>query len=271
VTINPTSDLNVATAYHVEIAPEAILDLASNPFAGISDPAKLTFATEINQVIYSNNFDGQEFFSCGTSGGLSGYISIENVQGFAADGFYGNFLRNNTGPFNGIPPTATTLTLFNLPAHNVVDINFLLAFIDSWDSNNGVPCGPDYFNVTVDGVNVLQITAAIAEGSITYSGHQLGGIYGRGFSDWPDIAFDMSPDPLLTVTHSASTLTIQLFASGGGWQGDVDESWAVENLQVLLDTGAGDLTAPTLVGNISSGGTTNMDIASDIVLTFSRY
>ncbi|MDD1615526.1 MAG: putative rhizobiocin/RTX toxin and hemolysin-type calcium-binding protein, partial [Methylococcaceae bacterium NSP1-2] len=186
--------------------------------------------------VYANDFDGHQLFGNGTTGGLSGYQSIESVQGYTADGFSGNFLRNDSGG-HGIAANPTTLTLTNLPTHNVIDINFLLALIDSWDGANG----PDFFNVNVDGVSVLQITSANAYSSVTYNGNQLGslsnlgfnsGIYGKDY--WKDVAFDMSSESRLTTAHTASTATIQFFASGSGWQGGMDESWAIENLQVVV-------------------------------------
>jgi len=49
----------------------------------------------------------------------------------------------------------------------------------------------------------------------------------------------MGEDPTFQdIEHSASSLTIDFFASGEGWQGGEDESWAIENVQVLLDSGA---------------------------------
>jgi trimeric autotransporter adhesin len=211
------------------------------------DPSSLT-------NVYSNNFDGVETFASGVSGGLSGVVTTESVQGFVADGFSGNFLRNTA---TGDPATATTLTLTNLAAHTAIDISFLLALIDSWDSTDGSG-GPDYFNVSVDGVTVLQLTAANASGSITYTGSQLGAVTNYGWSgSWNDIAFDMANESALTVAHTASTATIQLFASGAGWQGGDDESWGIENLQVTLApinplNGTGNELANTLIGNASN-------------------
>jgi hypothetical protein len=199
-------------------------------------------------VVYSNDFDGAESFYGGVAGGLSGIVTTEGVQGYSADGFSGNFLRNTT---TGNPAGSTVLTLSNLPAHTSIDVNFLFAFIDSWDSSNG-SVSPDWFNVKIDGTPVLQITAAIASGSITYGGMELGTMYNRGFSGWADRAFDMGPESLLSMAHSSSTLSIEFFASGSGWQGSSDESWAIENLQVTANPvplpGAFLLFAPGLAG-----------------------
>jgi hypothetical protein len=54
------------------------------------------------------------------------------------------------------------------------------------------------------------------------------------------------------MAHSSSTLSIEFFASGSGWQGSTDESWAIENLQVTANPvplpGAFLLFAPGLAG-----------------------
>ncbi|OPY89335.1 MAG: hypothetical protein A4E72_01137 [Syntrophus sp. PtaU1.Bin208] len=201
-------------------------------------------------VLYSNDFDGNETFYTGVTGGLSGVTGTESVQGYSAvAGFSGNLLRNAT---TGNPASYTTLTLSNLPTHTSIDINFLFAFIDSWDSTNGSPA-PDWFNVKVDGVSVLQITAANASGSNTYGGTVLDPLTHRGWwGNYGERAFDMSSESALSIAHSTSTLTIDFFASGDGWQGGSDESWAIENLQVTANPvplpGALLLFAPGLAG-----------------------
>jgi hypothetical protein len=55
--------------------------------------------------------------------------------------FAGQFISNTTGGNEGGNPTGTpgqptTLTLTNLPPHDSIDLNFLLAIIDSWDGSN---------------------------------------------------------------------------------------------------------------------------------------
>jgi hypothetical protein len=143
--------------------------------------------------------------------------------------FGGNVLRNTGGS-----AAATILSLAGLPAHTSIGINFHFAFIDSWDSDNG-SVSPDYFKVSVDSTPVLQITAANASGSHTYAGTSLGsGNY--GFSGWIDRAFDMTPEGALLLAHSGAGVTITFEALGGGWQGGGDESWAIDNLDIVVNT-----------------------------------
>ena len=56
-----------------------------------------------------------------------------------------------------------------------------------------------------------------------------------------DSAFDMGKEPAFqAIPHSASTLTVEWTAAGAGWHhtcagADQDESWAIDNLEVILD------------------------------------
>lgn len=195
-------------------------------------------AAAVLMQVYSNDFDGTETFAAGVTGGLSGVTTTEGVQGYAGLGpagnqFATNLLRNTS---TGNPAASTILTLNNLPAHDSIDIDFLLAIIDSWDSTNGSPA-PDFFNVTLDGVTLLQHTYANASGNVTdTTGTDIGsGCVNRGFSGFCDRAFDASTEALLNVAHNAATATIAFFASGSGWQGGTDESWGIDNLSVTIN------------------------------------
>jgi hypothetical protein len=184
--------------------------------------------------VYSNNFDGTEVMSPGVTGGMGGSGGIESVQGYGSYGFSVNLWRNATVN----PAGSTILSLNNLPAHDSVDISFLLAFIDSWDSTDGTVT-PDYFNVKVDGINVLQITANNQSGSVNYGGTLLTPVprLDLGWNwRWGDQGFDMANEPALFLAHTGNALSVEFFASGAGWQGTSDESWGIENLKVTVNT-----------------------------------
>ncbi|MBM4301284.1 MAG: PEP-CTERM sorting domain-containing protein [Deltaproteobacteria bacterium] len=191
--------------------------------------------------IYFNDFDAAPTVAPGVSAALAGVTTTTGVQGYAGLGpsgnqFGGNFLRNTS---TGNPASSTTLTLTGLPAHTSVNVNFLLGIIDSWDGY-GSGFGPDAFNVTVDGVSVFSQVFATAGGSMTYlpgspvllsSGTHL------GFNgSWTDKAYNMYLEPAFqNIAHTGSSLAISWFASGPVWQGGVDESWAMDNVQVVLN------------------------------------
>jgi len=178
------------------------------------------------QVVFSNNFEGA------MPAEVSGAGSIVGSQGFGAYGFGNNLLQNDA---TGNPATATTLTINGLPTHTALNIGFLLAVIDSWDSTNGSPA-PDFFNVDVDGVNVFQATFAQASGGVEYAfpaGGQLFNNINVGFGGYNEDGYDMSLEPALqNIAHTGSSVVITFYASGAGWQGSSDESFGIDNLVV---------------------------------------
>ncbi len=199
----------------VPVAVAASVFLTSGAFAQVE-----VFSTDFNSGLPSEV----------SGGALEGVLGLDGA-GHAPDLFSGDLLRNTA---SGDPAAATTLTLAGLPSHTHVSVGFLLAMIDSWDSTNGTPA-PDYFNVAIDGVPVLQITSANASGSNTYAGDQ---IYfaNAGWGSWNERAFDMNSEAALQdVPHTGSSLTIDFFASGAGWQGGADESWGIDNLHVSVN------------------------------------
>ena len=184
--------------------------------------------------------------------------TIEAVQGYAGLGsvgnqFTGNFLRYaNSGIFD------TTLTLTNLPPHDRLSLGFLLGVIDSWD-------GTELLELRVDGHLLFSNWFQLAQGdSSSYVAPQGGllssgsdlGFSGGGYYNH-DRAYDMSREPAFkTIVHGADTATIiwSLGATSGGaaqnWQGGSDESWAIDNVVVKVDTVTGRCSQP-----VSSGAT----------------
>ncbi len=202
-------------------------------------------------MVYSNNFDGTETFYPGVTGGLSGVTTTQSI-GSLPSPFSGNLLRNQSG---GNPAAATILSLIGLPAHNSLDIDFHFVFIDSWDSIDGAAAAtPDYFNVFIDGALALQITSNNASGSVKYGGLIIGNQTSNYLgTDWKDYAFDMTPEGALSIAHTGSTLSVQFFASGGGWQGGGDESWGMDNLLVKVTPRDVPIPEPATMLLIGSG------------------
>ncbi len=170
-------------------------------------------------LVYSNNFE-------------NGLGEVENAthknsQKYNGYGF-GKYYAWSSNDEN----KAITLSLNNLPAHTSLKINFDLAVIDSWDGgeyeNNGI-WDPDYFNVKVD--NSLVFNETFSNFNKEDQSYKDDPIVWKKYlanSSWPDSAYHIS----LTVPHSSNSVTIKWFASGSGWQGGNDESYAIDNLQV---------------------------------------
>lgn len=190
-------------------------------------------------------------FNSGVPSEFGEITTIEGVQGFADLGtgsnvFGGNLLRNQSGDNydGGLPPESTTLTLTGLPPHTSISLGFLLAIIDSWDGS-GCPEGPDLFNVTVDGFVIFSeafenggcgLQTYVPPEDVALARHIDLGFTPAGPNNYyRDSAYNMGLDPAFNnIPHTADTLTIKWFSSGDKWQGGTDESWAIDNVQVII-------------------------------------
>lgn len=195
-------------------------------------------------TLYQNNFDSAATTYSGVSATLGGITNI--TSGGSLAGFSGNFLWNSS------IGNATTLQLLGLPTHSSVSVSYRFAFVDSWDSTNGSP-SPDYFNMTIDNNNVLQITCNNASGSLcnNESGTNSSSFANVFSSFWSDLSRDVA----VTQAHSVAALNIALFAGGAGWQGGADESWALDNILVTAEipTTNNDVPEPATIALLSSG------------------
>jgi len=177
-------------------------------------------------------------FEAGLPGEFGGGGVLQGTQGFSAHGFDDNFLRNLSTGNPAFPPTG--LNLSGLQCHTSVDVLFSFAQIDSWDGT-ATSVAPDFFNVVVDQNGVYLETFDTFDESDqtgpTDPPAQLSWGTNLGFSgSFNDGAYDLSNESgLLNIPHSSVSIEIQWFASGGGWQGGTDESWAIDNVEIILN------------------------------------
>jgi len=187
-------------------------------------------------------------FTTDFESGIPSQISAPASQLFGVSGwaglgptgrkFGGSFLRHTA---IRIPPT--TLTLRNLPPHKSIDVDFLLALIDSWD-------GTELFQVSVDGVQLFSHWFQLATGDGSSDVAPPGGLLSSGgelgFSAGPyhsrDRAYDMGVEPVFhAIPHTADSVVItwRLGAISGAaaneWQGGNDESWAIDGITVRVN------------------------------------
>ena len=213
-------------------------------------------------------------FNSGIPAQLSGTTTLVPVQGYAGIGtgtdlFSGSLLENATGGAvlapGTVPQIATRLTLTNLPTHTSIDVNFLLAIINSWDGLAAVNAtlAPDFFNVRVDGQVIFRESfdnarQGLTQGYIAPPGVQLTPLpftdlgFPSSTSTSNESAWNLGLDPVFAnIPHSASTLTIDLFADGAGFQGGTNESWGIDNLRVTLNgvPVVSPVSNDTLIGN----------------------
>ena len=220
-----------------------------------------TAAQAVPLNVFSDDFSGGA-----VPAGFSGVGAVVDAQGYKglAD-FADNFLRNTA---NGNPAAATILTLSGLAAHDTVSLDFLLAVIDTWDGSPPNVAAPDIFNVEIDGVSIFSESYANLQNLATQTAPtsnqviaptQLG--FDLDFST--DSGYDMGDLAAFNgIAHSADTLTIEWFASGAGWQGGSDESWAIDNVSVTINT-----------TEVDTGGDGDGDSSTDIPepATFSLF
>jgi hypothetical protein len=180
----------------------------------------------------------EDFEGGGTSAAISGAGTNVATAGFSAHGFGSGMLQNST---TGNPASSTTLTLTGLAAHTSIDLHFLLAVIDSWDGSAGGCCQPDFFNVEIDGISVFSESfSAFSASSQSFTAETGVALIERsslGFTGFVDSAYNMGLQTTVFdgIAHTGSTLTIDFFASGSGWQGATDESFALDNIEVRLN------------------------------------
>lgn len=184
----------------------------------------------------SFDFDNAAVGAPGVSGGFSGSFSFEaaSVGPWNGAGWTGNYLANRT---SGNPASSTTLTLNNIPGHTAISAGFILGFLESWDGNDPQTancCGPDNLEFRIDGNLVAVLTSNNGNvGSNQFFG---GGtvlanfVQANGNTFFTDTLVDMSSAPFLSFAHSASTLTLDIRATGAGWQGGDDEAWGIDNV-----------------------------------------
>ncbi|HEY0585330.1 MAG TPA: PEP-CTERM sorting domain-containing protein [Pseudoduganella sp.] len=169
-------------------------------------------------VLYSNNFESN-------ASGFTGAGFLTGTQGYGAVGFGQQMLRNNAP---GNPAAASVLNLNFAGAVSDATLKLSFGAIDSWDGSNC--CGPDYFNIRIDGNLLYQqnfdtFGAAASGSNLTLLANHTH----LGFSGWEDQAYDMSFN---LGNLAAGAHTIEFFASGNVWQAGDDESWAIDNVSV---------------------------------------
>jgi len=196
-------------------------------------------------TIYSNDFEtsvGSEWTSnVGTpviSNQSQPYPAWWGSNILGRDPYYGTFGRETfTGSGYENNPEIVSLTLTDLPAYSTASLYLDLLVLGSWDGNANYCCGPDYFDLDVNGISLLHTTFSTTEAAgnlqsypapantgSDYPAHT-GAIKGQV---WVGSVYRMS----FILPTTSSSLTFNFYASGPGWQDLPDESWALDNVSV---------------------------------------
>lgn len=196
----------------------------------------LIFGLATASSVHATQVFSEDFESGSAPSEITGSGSVIGTQGYSAHGFGDSFFRNDT-----IPALSTEIDLAGLASHNSVTLSFDLAVINSWDGSSGGTVAPDQFNVTIDGtVFFAETFDNFSASDQSYAGTAIVSRENlfRDSGDnvtWVDSAYNLT----LTVPHTSSSLDIAFFASGSGWQGTYDESFAIDNITVDATGGTG--------------------------------
>jgi hypothetical protein len=197
-------------------------------------------------TVFSTNFDGA--LAAEISAGTAALTGVQDFSGLGPTGnqFAGNFLRSATGD-------TVSLSLSNLPAHDTISLSFLFAAIDSLDGTGTFPAG-DFFRVVFDGATLFsesfanatlqQTQSYVSPPGVELARHVDLGFTGPG-SNYTDSAYNFGADPRFSdFAHTASSAKIDFYIFGEGNQSLNDESWAMDNLNVSVDTKAAAVAVP---------------------------
>lgn len=205
--------------------------------AGIAAASFAAPAQAANLLTF--DFDSGPVGGAGVTGSIGPFTYETAAAGaWNAGGWSGQYGANRTG---GDPATFFSISLANLAAHTTISASFILGFLESWDSYDGGCCAPDNLEVWIDGVQVANMTANNALGTINdFDGGTILAQYVQANDNgyYSDTLVDMAGAPFLTFAHTASTLNFQIRASGAGWQGGGDEGWGIDNINFTYDAAA---------------------------------
>ena len=218
----------------------------------------LVGSASAQQTVLSEGFDG--VVSSAITPGLATQTGVQFFAGLGPTGnqFGGQFLRSPTG-------NTVTATLTGLPPHTGISVLFLFAAIDSLDGTGTFPEG-DFLNVSIDGVSIFRESFynAIPGQIQSYNppaGVQLARRVDLGFSGpgsyYTDSAYNLAADPVFFHRpHTASSVVVTWVIEGPGIQDLNDESWAMDNLRIVLE-GTSPSCGPADIG--SAGGLPGSD------------
>jgi len=144
--------------------------------------------------------------------------------------------RQFLGPYGN---DTVSLSLTDLPVHTNLTMAFDLLLFNSWDGN-ATP-GPDYFNLNVDGTQMLLHTtfrnndmAGQQSYPSTYRSNDFPGLTGALEMDTLGYAEDSVYRLNFTFPHSSNAMRLNF--QGANLQIITDESWGLDNVTLL--TGA---------------------------------
>jgi len=187
-------------------------------------------------VVYQNDFEGGD---------------LSNIT----NGIISKF--NNTSVLGQYNDTSFTLSLKNLPGHDIITISFDLYIHDSWDGNKAAPDGPDMWEMIVDNspyINTTFSNADCAPGDFcspqsypsnypnNYNNPKAGAYRTDlpGACSWATSTHGTTWYKIeKTFKHSGNTLKLQCIdklVQTNTYTPKCDESWSIDNITVKATT-----------------------------------
>ena len=187
-----------------------------------------------------------------------GGVFVDGTQGYGAlpasggKSFGTNLLRMGNGTLN--------YTLTGLQAHTSVNVDWLLAAIDSLDGDDNY-YGPDQITVSIDGSQIFtgnyRNCYNSGAGQSAPTSNRISGptsLFNTADTNpcFYDSAYDMSllPD-FQNIAHTGSSLLLSFVVSG--LQGTGDESYGIDALSVTLNGTADEVPEPAMLGLFGLG------------------
>ncbi|QMW21664.1 PEPxxWA-CTERM sorting domain-containing protein [Sandaracinobacteroides saxicola] len=147
----------------------------------------------------------------------------------------GSVPGSGTSLFRNTTPGTTIFDATGLGAHTSLELGFDITFVDSWDSDNGVPgVTPDWLFVNIDGMAPMQWTVPNQSGSNTVIAPTCS-LLSSGSNTVGNGFVDATYRCAFSFAHSTNTWGMTIAAGGAGFQYGNDESWAIDNFSLAAN------------------------------------
>ncbi len=221
----------------------------------------LTITASATTVLFSQNFE---------SGAVPGQLyggTLLNTSGVPASVGDGNWVlyNNSGGTPQGTASNPIGLQLSGLQPFQNANLQFTFIAVDSWDGVDMGSFSTDYFNIQVNAAVLFQGafrnwlgTEYPGDGAPAYGTAPANSTITLLSSD-NNYLVSSATDSFYTIhldgfhADASGNLNIYFYASGSGWQGGNDESFAVDNLLVTSPDAVINNPEPTTWLTMSAG------------------
>lgn len=211
-----------------------------------------TWMATVAALVWSASASAAPFYSNDFEGATAEWSG----PGVVVPTFGNKYLANTDASGSVAGASITSFTVAAGTELSGASLSLLFGAIDSWD-NGGAGWGPDAFKIHLDGAEVFSTvfdnfqnlgpTTGPGIALVSYGTNLLG-----SSSNFNDAVYSLTVN---LGDLSAGTHTLKFFASGPGWQGGSDESFALDNVAVngTVDVIVGGVPEPQTYGLVLAG------------------